>query len=77
MRRRFGTDRSCDDVVFLHGAQGQITGEFHFLNEKAAEIACETVIDFLIRHSDSMERGFFNVFKDSDRQIYEKILAQV
>ncbi len=52
------------------------TGEFHFPNEKAAEIACETVADFLKRYGESMERIVFNVFKDSDRVIYEKILSR-
>ena len=53
------------------------TGEFHFPNDKAAEIAWETVRDFLEAHEDSMERIIFNVFKDSDRIIYEKILGQI
>ncbi len=52
------------------------TGEFHFPNEKAAEIACETVADFLKRYGESMGRIVFNVFKDSDRVIYEKILSR-
>lgn len=47
------------------------TGEFHFPNEAAAEIAIETVIDFLKTH-DEMERIIFNVFKDSDKEIYKK-----
>ena len=51
------------------------TGEFHFPNDKAAQIAWETVTDFLEGHDDCMERIIFNVFKDSDRKIYEKILA--
>lgn len=50
------------------------TGEFHFPNDKAAEIAFETVIDFL-KNSDNMERIIFNVFKDNDREIYERILG--
>lgn len=53
------------------------TGEFHFPNDKVAEIAWETVRDFLEAHEDSMERIIFNVFKDSDRIIYEKILEQL
>lgn len=53
------------------------TGEFHFPNDKAAEIAWETVSDFLEAHEDSMERIIFNVFKDSDRIIYEKVLGQI
>lgn len=51
------------------------TGEFHFPNDKAAEIAFETVIDFL-KNNDNMERIIFNVFKDNDREIYEKILRE-
>ena len=49
------------------------TGEFHFPNDKAAEIAWESVTAFLETHGDCMERVIFNVFKDSDRKIYEKI----
>ena len=49
------------------------TGEFHFPNEKAARIAWKTVSAFLEEHGDSFERIIFNVFKDSDREIYEKI----
>lgn len=51
------------------------TGEFHFPNDRAAEIAWETVTAFLQVHSASIERIIFNVFKDSDRKIYEKILV--
>lgn len=51
------------------------TGEFHFPNDKAAEIAFETVIDFL-KNNDNMERIIFNVFKDNDREIYERILRE-
>lgn len=53
------------------------TGEFHFPNEKAAEIALETVTDFLKTHDDCPERIIFNVFKDSDLKIYEKLLEQL
>lgn len=48
------------------------TGEFHFPNDEAAEIAFKTIIDFL-KSNDTMERIIFNVFKDNDRKIYEKI----
>lgn len=51
------------------------TGEFRFPNDRAAEIAWETVADFLETHGDCMERIIFNVFKDNDRKIYEKILG--
>ncbi len=50
------------------------TGEFHFPNDKAAEIAVETVTRFLEKHADCMERIIFNVFKDSDKYIYENTL---
>ncbi|MDE5865098.1 MAG: protein-ADP-ribose hydrolase, partial [Lachnospiraceae bacterium] len=51
------------------------TGEFHFPNDKAAEIAVKTVINFLDKHSDCMERIIFNVFKDSDLSLYEEIVS--
>lgn len=47
------------------------TGEFHFPNELAAQIAVETVRDYQ-KHSDL--KVVFNVFKDLDRQIYEGLL---
>lgn len=50
------------------------TGEFHFPNKEAAEIAGETVTAFLEKHSDCMERVIFNVFTDKDREIYEAII---
>ena len=50
------------------------TGEFHFPNDKAAQIAWETVKSFLETHGDRMERVVFNVFKDNDLRIYENIL---
>ena len=51
------------------------TGEFHFPNDKAAEIAWKTVTAFLEKQGECMERIIFNVFKDSDWNIYEKILG--
>lgn len=50
------------------------TGEFHFPNGEAAEIAVKVVTDFLSAHADSIDRVIFNVFKDSDLEIYEKLL---
>ena len=53
------------------------TGEFHFPNELAAEIAVKTVKDYLNEHpSTSVKTVVFNVFKDVDKQIYEMILAK-
>lgn len=50
------------------------TGEFHFPNDKAAEIAWKSVTHFLTTSNHCIERIIFNVFKDSDRKIYENIL---
>lgn len=49
------------------------TGEFHFPNDRAAEIAWNTVTAFLDRHGNFVDRIIFNVFKDKDRRIYEKL----
>lgn len=51
------------------------TGEFHFPNERAAQIAYEAVTAFLQEHSASMERIIFNVFKDNDWMIYKELLG--
>ena len=51
------------------------TGVFHFPQEKAAEIAVSTVRSWLDTHPESsVRRVIFNVFKDSDREIYREIL---
>ena len=50
------------------------TGVFHFPNKRAAEIAVNTVTDWLTEHSGVMERVIFNVFKDEDREYYEELL---
>ncbi|MDE7157418.1 MAG: protein-ADP-ribose hydrolase [Lachnospiraceae bacterium] len=51
------------------------TGEFHFPNDKAAEIAVKTITSFLEKYNGCMDRIIFNVFKDSDWDIYEKFLG--
>lgn len=51
------------------------TGEFRFPNRLAAEIAVQTVKDYLNAHPDcSVKQVVFNVFKDVDRDIYQRIL---
>ncbi len=50
------------------------TGEFHFPNEQAAEIAVEMVKEFMNRKT-SVKKVIFNVFKDLDKEIYEKLLG--
>ena len=49
------------------------TGEFHFPNEQAAEIAVQTVKAFLKKQT-SVKKVIFNVFKDMDKKIYERLL---
>lgn len=50
------------------------TGEFHFPNELAAEIAIRTVMDWQRKNPDRIE-VIFNVFKDSDYEIYKNMLG--
>lgn len=50
------------------------TGEFHFPNEAAAEIAIQTVKDYQKKNPSDME-VIFNVFKDRDYKIYKQLLG--
>lgn len=50
------------------------TGVFHFPADRAAEIAVETVTNWLNKHCESMDRVILNVFTDKDREIYERLL---
>ena len=50
------------------------TGEFHFPNDLAAEIAVQTVKEFLKKQT-SVKKVIFNVFKDLDKTVYEKLLG--
>ena len=50
------------------------TGEYRFPNEEAAEIAVKTVTEFL-RAAERPLHVIFNVFKDLDLAIYQKLLA--
>ena len=51
------------------------TGEFQFPNELAAEIAVKTVSDYLSAHPNtSLKHIVFNVFKDVDKEIYQRLL---
>lgn len=49
------------------------TGEFRFPNRAAAEIAVSTVRDYLKAHDINV---VFNVFKEEDFSIYEKLLGR-
>ena len=70
--------RSCLELAAEYGLHSVAfccisTGEFHFPNELAAQIAIQTVTDWQRQNPNQME-VIFNVFKDSDREIYERRL---
>ena len=70
--------RSCLELAAENGLESVAfccisAGEFHFPNELAAEIAVETVKQFMNRKT-SVKKVIFNVFKDLDKAIYEKLL---
>ena len=70
--------RSCLELAAENGLESVAfccisTGEFHFPNELAAEIAIRTVKEFLKKQT-SVKKVIFNVFKDLDKAIYEKLL---
>ena len=50
------------------------TGEFHFPNERAAEIAIDTVKKYKAE-TQSEIKVIFNVFKDTDYKIYRELLG--
>ena len=50
------------------------TGVFHFPNQRAAQIAVQTVTEWMDQHPEAMERVIFNVFKDEDKAYYEEQL---
>ena len=50
------------------------TGEFHFPNDQAAEIAVQTVRDFMTKPT-SVRKVIFNVFKNLDKALYEQRLG--
>ena len=74
-----GCYRSCLELAAAHDLKSIAfccisTGEFHFPNELAAEIAVQTVRDFQ-KDSQSHMEVIFNVFKDSDYEIYKRLLG--
>ena len=71
--------RSCLELAAEKGLESVAfccisTGEFHFPNELAAEIAVQTVKAFLKKQT-SVKKVIFNVFKDMDKVLYEKLLG--
>ncbi len=72
--------RSCLELAAEKGLKSVAfccisTGEFHFPNQRAAEIAVQTVQEFLNRNT-GIERIIFNVFKDTDLKIYRNLLGE-
>lgn len=51
------------------------TGVFNFPSERAAEIAVSTVEKWMDCHDGIIDRVVFNVFKDEDMRLYERLLA--
>ena len=70
--------RSCLTLAAKNGLKSVAfccisTGEFHFPSAAAAEIAVREVRAFFAEKT-SVERVVFNVFKDADLHIYERLL---
>ena len=70
--------RSCLELAAAHQLKSVAfccisTGEFHFPNRLAAEIAVQTVKDFMKKET-SIKKVIFNVFKETDRAIYRELL---
>ena len=71
--------RSCLELAVKNNCQSIAfccisTGEFYFPNEKAAELAIQTVTSFLNTRKENI-RVIFNVFKDIDLHIYQNFLG--
>ena len=72
--------RSCLELAAERGLKSVAfccisTGEFHFPNREAAEIAVRTVKEVLNERAAPIKRVIFNVFKDHDADIYRSLLA--
>lgn len=72
--------RSCLELAEQNGVESIAfccisTGVFHFPNQRAAEIAVETVRKFKTETGSEM-KVIFNVFKDLDLAIYRKLLTE-
>ena len=70
--------RSCLDLATQNGIKSIAfcsisTGEFHFPNDTAAEIAVRTVKEYK-KEMQSDIKVVFNVFKDIDLEIYQELL---
>lgn len=71
--------RSCLELAAENGLETVAfccisTGVFRFPNDRAAAIAVQTVEEFL-QTTSSVKKVIFNVFKDVDKKIYERLLG--
>ncbi|MBO4650310.1 MAG: protein-ADP-ribose hydrolase, partial [Clostridiales bacterium] len=71
--------RSCLELAEENGVKSIAfccisTGEFHFPNQRAAEIAVKTVREYREEKRSSM-KVIFNVWKEIDYDIYRKLLG--
>ncbi|MBR2808247.1 MAG: protein-ADP-ribose hydrolase [Oscillospiraceae bacterium] len=67
---KLAVENGCESIAFCCIS----TGVFCFPADRAAEIAIQTVRDYL-REQGSIRRVIFNVFKDSDLNIYRQLLS--
>ena len=70
--------RACIDIAIENNLKSLAfccisTGEFNFPNDKAAEIAVTTVMNHIEKRQSKME-VVFNVFKEIDYKLYQRIL---
>lgn len=71
--------RSCLELAEAYGLKSVAfccisTGEFRFPNELAAKIAVQTVTAYMAQTKNRM-KVIFNVFKDTDYEIYQHLLG--
>ena len=71
--------RSCLELAEQHSVQSIAfccisTGEFHFPNDRAAEIAIRAVREYQAENKSDIQ-VIFNVFKDVDYKIYRNLLT--
>ena len=72
--------RSCLELAERHGIKSLAfccisTGEFHFPNDRAAEIAVQTVTSHQAEQNSRIQ-VIFNVFKDVDYKLYHELLTR-
>lgn len=67
---KLAADTGAESVAFCCLS----TGVFRFPQQKAAEIATETVKDYINEHS-QIKKVVFNVFKDEDLRIYRALIG--